>query len=498
MITTITLKLCNDIDETIEIKVEFGENTPKLPIPQWIGREFQGFYTDRDGQGIQYINENMDSIVWNEDLDRFILYAHWEIITYSIKLHYNINGINEDIYEINAFYGEMMPELKSRMGVDGKEFVGYFSERDGRGKQYYKMVLVNNPQEALLNGGDYYYQESLEPCAVWDNDSDGDLYAHYILLECEYDMTDIWLNNSTIGYTKVKLVQGQITKITPTLYNSYDFQYFLVGLTKKVSQVPWELKADLQRSSSDGKIYPKIRFVAIYEQQQCIARGSLITLSDGRRVPVETLDGSESLLVWNLKTGKFDSAKILFIDTDPAKVYKVINLFFSDGTTVKVISEHAFWNFNLNRYVYLDSDADKYIGHFFNKQIVDSNGGLSYDKVQLLSVDIRDEYTAAYSPITYGHLCYYVNGLLSMPGGISGLFNIFDVNAETMTIDVASMEQDILEYGLFTYEEFYSLVPVSKDKFESFNGQYLKVAIGKGLITLDDLLLLTTRYSEYF
>lgn len=102
-----------------------------------------------------------------------------------------------------------------------------------------------------------------------------------------------------------------------------------------------------------------------------------------------------------------------------------------------------------------------------------------------------------YSPVTYSHLCYYVNGMLSMPGGIEGLFNIFEVNAETMKYDEAQMQADIAQYGLFTYEEFAESFPVSEDVFEAFNGQYLKVAMGKGLIDADCLQTLIERYAEF-
>ena len=73
-------------------------------------------------------------------------------------------------------------------------------------------------------------------------------------------------------------------------------------------------------------------------------------------MPVETLTGNEMLLVWNLHTGSFDTAPILSIDSDEAREYQIINLYFSDGTHVKVISEHGFWDFDLNRYVYLDAN----------------------------------------------------------------------------------------------------------------------------------------------
>ncbi len=73
--------------------------------------------------------------------------------------------------------------------------------------------------------------------------------------------------------------------------------------------------------------------------------------------------------------------------------------------------------------------------------------------------------TRAYSPVTYGHLCYYVNGMLSMPGGISGLFNYFDVDASTMRYDQTSMMYGIEKYGLYTYDEFSSIIPVSEEVF---------------------------------
>ena len=230
----------------------------------------------------------------------------------------------------------------------------------------------------------------------------------------------------------------------------------------------------------------------------CVAEGMLITLANGEQVPVEQLTGEETLLVWNLFTGTYDTAPILCIDRDSLGTYEVINLYFSDDTQVKVISEHGFWDFNLNKYVYLDANAADYIGHWFNKQTVNENGEFSWTSVQLTDVIIQEEYTAAYSPVTYSHLCYYVNGMLSMPGGIEGLFNIFEVDSQTMSYDKVAMAMDIEQYGLYTYEEFAEILPVPEEIFEAVNGQYLKVAIGKGLIDLDTLENYINQYSALF
>lgn len=227
----------------------------------------------------------------------------------------------------------------------------------------------------------------------------------------------------------------------------------------------------------------------------CVAEGTMITLADGSQKAVEELTGNEMLLVWNLKTGSFDYAPILFIDHDESKIFEVINLSFSDGTNVKIISEHAFWDFDLNQYVFLRNDAFKFIGHWFNKQTIDSDGNMIWKKVKLLGVEVAKEYTSAWSPVTANHLCYYVNGMLSMPGATTGLINIFTVNPDTMKIDETAYLADIEMYGLFTYEEFKEIVYISEDMFNAFNGQYLKIAIGKGLITIDKLIELIGRYA---
>lgn len=241
-----------------------------------------------------------------------------------------------------------------------------------------------------------------------------------------------------------------------------------------------------------GMVYAK------WNQKSCVAEGTLITLADGSHVAVEDLTGEEELLVWNLLTGQFDSAPIIFVDSDPYMSYEITHLYFSDGTEVKVIDEHAFWDVNLNEYVFLRHDAAQYIGHWFNKQVTLPGGGMAWTTVQLVDVEVYQESTTAWSPVTYGHLCFYVNDMLSMPGATEGLINIFEVDPVTMSYDAEAYAADIAEYGLFSYQEFASLIPIPEEVFYAFSGQYLKVAIGKGLITLEEIALLIERYAVFF
>ncbi len=225
----------------------------------------------------------------------------------------------------------------------------------------------------------------------------------------------------------------------------------------------------------------------------CVTPETLVTLADGSQVRVDSLKGDEMLLVWNMETGMLDTAPIMFVDSDPTAEYEIIHLYFSDGTDVKVISEHGFWDYDLNRYVYLDKDAAAYIGHTFAKQ-----DGNTLSKVQLVDVVLESEVTMAWSPVTQGHLCYFVNGMLSMPGGVGGLFNIFDVDAETMTYDYAAVQRDIELYGLFTYEELNAIVELPESMFYEAGGMYLKISIAKGNMTIDELIAMINRYRNFY
>lgn len=280
------------------------------------------------------------------------------------------------------------------------------------------------------------------------------------------------------------------TDVTSELQNPYRSGYNFSG---------WYTTADFSgtqytdvTTAPDGTLYAK------WTEQSCIAEGTLITLADGSQVAVEDLTGNESLLVWNMFTGAFDVAPILFIDSDPYAEYEIIHLYFSDGTEVKVISEHAFWDFDLNKYIFLRNDAAQYIGHRFNKQADDGNGNIIWTAVQLVDVDVYMEYTTAWSPVTFGHLCYYVNAMLSMPGATEGLINIFAVDAYTMQYNASSLAADIATYGLFTYEEFAAIFPIPEAIFEAFNGQYLKISIGKGLTDMESVIALLEEYNGYF
>lgn len=513
MLTKITLNHAGGTGYNGNINVELYAQIPRgIPKPTRPGYSFLGYYNkpqDDESDCIQYIDSNMVGGTWDLDVDSAVLYAHWKREVYTLTLCIGVHG--EDVEECTGegmfckrytmYYGDEMPIMEYAPEIEGYKFLGYYTGVNGTGEKYYTVssALKDNRQAAQIYGYAHYYQEGIEYCYqenLWLRESNLILHSHWEVMTTIYYMDNVAYGQGVTTSTRLFLTHGENIKINkPSLQG--EFKYYTLG-DKQITTETFVWKPSLRYEPTTGEIVPTENLIVVYTPNQCIASGTLITLADGRQVPVESLTGDEMLLVWNMYTGTFDSAPILFIDSDPGQMYEVVNLHFSDGTVVKVISEHAFWDFDLNRYVYLRSDAHQYIGHWFNKQITNSDGNPYWTRVQLVDVVVQKEYTSAWSPVTCSHLCYYVNGMLSIPGGITGLFNIFEVDSETMMFDAEQMAADIAQYGLFTYEEFADLVPVSEEVFDTFNAQYFKVAIGKGLIDIEGIAKLAADYAEFF
>lgn len=511
---TVTLKLENSpsAEEIATVTVTYGALIPTgaLAKPIKEGYTFLGFY---DNELKQYIQADMTGNLWDKLYDT-TLYANWNKNYYEITLHLDFTEYADTI--LVGFDDEVIADNSAKyiFNREGYDFHGFYSERNGKGTKYFGYKI------AEADFSEYLY-ELVGTGVKWSQPNDGTLYAYWTIIDDIY-MYEVVISNAQeeYRYYPIRLKHGNdVTIIAPTI-DGYTFEkmylngYYYETASYTLNNV--QLKRNLgygidgyadskpfylwyPQTESNGTISNNGGLFMIYQKnEECVAAGTLITLADGRQVPVETLTGNERLLVWNLYTGQFDTAPILFIDSDPAKTYRVIHLYFSDGTQVKVIHEHAFFDFNLNEYVFLREDAGRYIGHWFNKQTTDEFGNMTWTRVQLTNVTITEEYTTAWSPVTYGHLCIYVNGMLSMPGATTGLINIFEVDGETMRIDQAQYLADIERYGLFTYEEFAEIYAIPEEIYEAFNGQYLKVSIGKGLIDYERLGELIESYAEFF
>lgn len=528
---TVTFYIEDGSGRTTSTVAEYGKKMPQIDLPTRTAHNFMGYYTERYGGGTRYY-EFYDPRIYPDDYydnvlatycdfdDDTTLYAYWQPMSWSIDLMPHLSDRGYVIFEDTAkfprkiglsYNQQYIYNVPEHLGyhfdnwvlncaactvATGKDTaidltnlcVGNYSsyalilnyEQNCGEANGMKVVILGKVdstwqlQLTNLTGSFRYFEYNAKMCfnpdardwsglkdVVYVTDSNGN--KKYVP------------NNSSV---RINITEyGTATSIAISYIEGDNRQIFYANKLNAVYRT-MEAKANTVSATQDDS---------------CVAEGTLITLADGSKKAVEDLTGNESLLVWNLHTGSFDRAPIIFVDKDPVRDYRVINLTFSDGTVIKVISEHGFWDVDLHRYVYLDENAAEFIGHRFMKQ---SGSGMT--EVTLTNVEIRTETTRAYSPVTYGHLCYYVNGMLSMPGGITGLFNIFETCGDLPRYDADAMAADIDAYGLFTYEEFRQTYLVSEEVFEAFNGRYLKVAIGKGLIMQERIGELIERYSEFF
>ena len=224
----------------------------------------------------------------------------------------------------------------------------------------------------------------------------------------------------------------------------------------------------------------------------CVTPDTLITLADGTQVRVDSLTGSEMLLVWNHETGALESIPVAYIVDHDGIISEreIIHLNFSNGKTVKIIGEHVFFDATLNKYVAITAEnADEFIGHVF---VALSEDGTSLAKTELVSVEREIKETTVYEVVSYKHLTCFTEGILSTSAYLDPLLNVFDINGETFAYDMESVQKDIETYGLYTYADFENLI--SEEAFELYNAAYLKIAVGKGYIVYQDILDLIDIY----
>jgi len=218
----------------------------------------------------------------------------------------------------------------------------------------------------------------------------------------------------------------------------------------------------------------------------CVTPDTLITLADGSQKRIDELTGNEELLVWDHNTGKFSTAPVAYIIDHNAAFteVEVITLTFSDANSVKMIGEHVFFDGDLGKYVAVTSEnADSFIGHSF-AAMTDANENLHM--AELVAVERTLEETAIYELATYRTLTCFTNNVLSGCAYMDGLLNIFDIDVETMAYDAEARAADLEKYGTIEYAFFAPFV--SREIFDLYNGEFMSVAMGKGVLSLGEIL----------
>ncbi len=214
----------------------------------------------------------------------------------------------------------------------------------------------------------------------------------------------------------------------------------------------------------------------------CLLPTALVLMADGSYKQAGSIRTGDMVMSFDHETGKVCANLVIGNDdiNKPAKLYDVVHLKFSNGKETDFIYEHGYFDITLNKYVYLhENDFEDFIGHEF----VFLDDKLNVRRAKLVKGSINKMFTKLAAPATANHLNLIVDDMLSMEGGLSGLFNIFDYDPATLAFDKEKMNADIKKYGLLSYKDFERFFP--KEIYDLLPCKYLGVSIGKGLITWD-------------
>ncbi len=262
------------------------------------------------------------------------------------------------------------------------------------------------------------------------------------------------------------------------------------GLTGGNERVEMTIVAEYTYTDNAGMVY--YYYIGYHCDAQtkgsCVAPDTLFTMADGTQKRADELAVGDVVRVFNHITGQYEAAPIIFNThfDEEEREYEVLHLQFANGKEVKIVAAHGFYDMTLMQYVYITNENyQDYIGHEFYSL---NNDGTNGEAVKLEKAFIETEMTRIFCPVSYFHMNSFANGFLNtpnIPGGITGLVNYFEYDAD-MKYNEEAMQRDIEKYGVYTYDDFKEYI--SEAAFNSSPSVHLKVAVGKGMITFEQIL----------
>lgn len=119
---------------TTTINVTYDYALPTITTPTKIGYTFKGYYSEPDGNGIQYYNADGSPAITISDITSNIsLYSYWTIATYTITYNNMADAqILDDEYAVTYQYGETKT-LPTNISKNGCEFAGWYTNQNFTG-----------------------------------------------------------------------------------------------------------------------------------------------------------------------------------------------------------------------------------------------------------------------------------------------------------------------------------------------------------------------------
>lgn len=214
------------------------------------------------------------------------------------------------------------------------------------------------------------------------------------------------------------------------------------------------------------------------DYSSCLAAGTMITMADGSHKAIEMLKAGDEVRTFDHETGTETTSKIYSIYEYPEYKSGAFTLHFTGDNNVTVIGGHLFYEQETNGYSLIEaSNAEQFIGHHFYN--LDDNCWEVLESVSYIAEPVRTLFIATEKQIN----CI-TDGMLSNEDGLFGIMCRIFAYDENMKYDEVKKSADIERYGLLDSSKAEYATSAG---FEALNLKYLKIAIGKGLITAEEL-----------
>ena len=431
--------------------VIYGQTYGTLPTPTRAGYNFAGWF-DKNG------NTVTDSTVVS-DYENHTLTAHWTNV--SVTVTFDPAGGSCDTQSKPVLYAEAYGTLPTPTRA-GYEFEGWYDQYGSRAT-FSTPVSDYEPHTLTARWTPVYVEISFDY-----GDGDGSVSSYPVR----------YLDTYGSGYGGVLPTPFDRTNYTFNGWydeneNKITASTIVTNYVDHTLTASWTYNPPATDDGGGG-------------DDPCVATGTEILLADGTSKKIEELTGEEMLLVWDFYTGTYVARPIFLLINHGEAEYEIINLRFADGTEIKVVGKHTFYDTDLRMFVCLDLENYRsYVGHSFAKL-----NGIDRASTELVDAYVTVEHTGSYSIWAAQNINFVTNGILSTTPTDFDNFGI--ACDENMRYDEELLAADIEKYGLFTYEEWSHYF--TYEQFVALNVPYMKIAVGRGLITVEELLALFEEY----
>ena len=270
--------------------------------------------------------------------------------------------------------------------------------------------------------------------------------------------------------------------------NKYYADFVFEAAAGKKGQVYYDFKVSGIDLTNDQTFTATKRIEYEGSEGGCFVPGTLIDVDINKKVKIEDLNIGDEVLSFNHFTGEIEKKKIFYIYHTKKRKYAIIKLLFDDGTKIDVVESHAFFNVNKREYDFINS---KNYNEFLNDEYLFLNNFGKFVTKKLINITLSYEENECFGIVTENNINHFLNGSLSMVGEFYCLYNFLQIDADYKYNQV-SLEKDIEQYGLYTYDDWKDFV--SLETFNALNGPFVKIAVLKGRMNRFDIIECILKY----